>query len=142
MPLPRRTRQLLPIAFLVGVLVLAAVLLLALARLRVPVPGAGADPGAVWPSSGQAAVSTLDGELETSTDRQQPVPIASVTKIMTALVVLDRTTGRSDRRAPGRRTVRLSRARRRSPSRGYRRCARNAPRFRPSPPRDERSRRS
>lgn len=91
MPASHRTRQLLPIVFLVGVLVLAAVLVLAVARVRVPVPGGGPDPGAAWPSSGQAAVSRRDGELSVSSMRQRPVPVASLTKIMTALVVLDRT---------------------------------------------------
>lgn len=43
-----------------------------------------------WPASGQAAVSTAGSEPVVAHGQQTPVPIASVAKVITALVVLDR----------------------------------------------------
>jgi D-alanyl-D-alanine carboxypeptidase (penicillin-binding protein 5/6) len=44
-----------------------------------------------WPSFGQSAVGTIDsGLLAASTAKEQPLPTASVAKLMTALVVLDK----------------------------------------------------
>lgn len=94
MPLSRRSRRLLPIAFLLGVLLLASVVLVLVTRVRLPVPGAGpvtvGGREAVWPASGQAAVSVDDRDTIATSGRQRPAPVASLTKIMTALVVLDR----------------------------------------------------
>jgi serine-type D-Ala-D-Ala carboxypeptidase (penicillin-binding protein 5/6) len=41
-----------------------------------------------WPSQGQAAVTTTDSAHLAASPRQEPVPIASVAKLMTAYVVL------------------------------------------------------
>jgi D-alanyl-D-alanine carboxypeptidase (penicillin-binding protein 5/6) len=41
-----------------------------------------------WPSQGQAALTTSDSAHLSASPRQQPVPIASVAKLMTAYVVL------------------------------------------------------
>ena len=94
MPRPRRTRRLLPIASLLALLLLASAVLALATRTPVPDAGAGAATGrgeeVAWPGSGQAAVSTTIGDVTPSSGGQHPVPIASVTKIMTALVVLDR----------------------------------------------------
>ncbi|GAA1855779.1 D-alanyl-D-alanine carboxypeptidase family protein [Microlunatus capsulatus] len=91
MPLSRRARRLLPVAFLLAVLLLCAAALVVGTRARLPVPGTADDPaaGARWPAEGQAAVVVGDGLVHGS-GHQRPVPVASVTKVMTALVVLER----------------------------------------------------
>jgi D-alanyl-D-alanine carboxypeptidase (penicillin-binding protein 5/6) len=99
MPLSRRATQLLPIVFLVGCLLLAVLALLLIASVRLPLPGAGAGAGSgsatvaeqhpSWPRSGQAAVSVGAGTAVLTPGPESAVPIASVTKIMTALVVLE-----------------------------------------------------
>ncbi len=58
---------------------------LAPARLA---PFAGRVPPLGWPRQGEAAVAVQGVGMLGASPRQQPVPIASVTKIMTALVVL------------------------------------------------------
>jgi serine-type D-Ala-D-Ala carboxypeptidase (penicillin-binding protein 5/6) len=47
-------------------------------------------PSVRWPALGQAAVTTSDVEHVTASPGQDPVPIASVAKLMTAYVVLRR----------------------------------------------------
>lgn len=45
----------------------------------------------IWPPEGQAAVGNIqDGLVDSSTNANQPVPIASITKIITALVLLEK----------------------------------------------------
>lgn len=62
---------------------------LAVSRL---VPGkveaAGRAAALPWPASGQAALATAAGQLIGSSGSERAVPIASVTKVMTALLVL------------------------------------------------------
>ncbi|MEU2614870.1 D-alanyl-D-alanine carboxypeptidase [Micromonospora sp. NPDC007271] len=83
------------------VLLLAAAALVAVAPLRHPLPAPtvtrtlpasavipGTAPAVPWPRTGQAALSVEGvGSLGTSGGRK-PVPIASVTKVMTAYVIL------------------------------------------------------
>jgi len=94
MPLSRRSRSLLPIALLLAVVLVALVVLMKASEVRLHVPGAGGGNGtdrqATWPAVGQAAVSVTGRDDMASSALQTPVPIASVTKIMTALVVLER----------------------------------------------------
>ncbi len=48
-------------------------------------------PGIVWPAHGSAALGTLEhGPLLTSRDDEQPRPIASLAKVITALAVLEK----------------------------------------------------
>jgi D-alanyl-D-alanine carboxypeptidase (penicillin-binding protein 5/6) len=58
-------------------------------RVRLPhaFPGGGA-PRVSWPPTGQAAVAVQGVGVLGSSGAQRPVPIASVAKVMTALVVL------------------------------------------------------
>ncbi|GHU07973.1 hypothetical protein FACS189431_3390 [Alphaproteobacteria bacterium] len=42
-----------------------------------------------WPGQGQAAIGTLDGGLKTAIGDDTPRPIASIAKVITALVILD-----------------------------------------------------
>jgi D-alanyl-D-alanine carboxypeptidase (penicillin-binding protein 5/6) len=94
MPLSRRTRSLLPIALVLVVILLGLAVLIRATDVRLPVPGGGgerpADRQTTWPTAGQAAVSVTGHDDPASSGLQPPVPIASVTKIMTALVVLER----------------------------------------------------
>lgn len=48
----------------------------------------GGEPELDWPEEGQAAIATGDGELTESYGEQQPSPIASVAKVMTAYIIL------------------------------------------------------
>ncbi len=41
-----------------------------------------------WPTYGQSAIGTLDGNIISTAGDQTPVPIASITKVITALTVL------------------------------------------------------
>jgi serine-type D-Ala-D-Ala carboxypeptidase (penicillin-binding protein 5/6) len=49
---------------------------------------AGALPGMPWPAAGEAAIGVQGSGLIAASQRQPEVPIASVTKVMTALLVL------------------------------------------------------
>ncbi len=84
---------------LVVILVMAAVL--AVVRLEAPTPVAAvtdtmvptvhvaSSPVALpWPSTGQAAVAVPSVGIEVSSGPETPVPIASLTKMMTAYIVL------------------------------------------------------
>jgi D-alanyl-D-alanine carboxypeptidase (penicillin-binding protein 5/6) len=55
------------------------------ATITVTVPGSDALP---WPSSGEAAVSLGGNSIVRTAGLQRPVPIASLAKMMTALIVL------------------------------------------------------
>lgn len=57
-----------------------------LVQRRVPVPGEASSPA--WPSSGEAALATWDGKLIGTSGPVAAVPIASVTKVMTAYLTL------------------------------------------------------
>ena len=96
MPRGFRTRAGLIIAALVilGVGVYVAVALLravppvTLTTLRVPRTFPGRRPALAWPSAGQASVGVQGVGVVASRHSDQPVPIASVAKVMTAYVVL------------------------------------------------------
>jgi len=78
------------LALLVGGSLFVASSPVRLARLRT------SETGPAWPTTGQAAVRLPDiGDLVGS-GVERPVPIASLTKVMTALVVLDRLPMASD----------------------------------------------
>lgn len=48
----------------------------------------GDEPKLNWPEEGQAAIGSSDGELTSAYGEQQPAPIASVAKVMTAYLIL------------------------------------------------------
>jgi serine-type D-Ala-D-Ala carboxypeptidase (penicillin-binding protein 5/6) len=88
--------------YLVPVAIALVALALAVNELRPvgPVPAAqtvaaspasefGAAEPLPWPGTGQAAIGGRDGGAVASSPRARPAPIASVAKVMTALVVLD-----------------------------------------------------
>ena len=92
MPASRRTRLLLPVAFLLATLVVGLVTLLVLAHLapallRPPAPHHSASVH--WPATGQAAYWVEGTAGPATSGPERPVPIASVTKMMTALVSLE-----------------------------------------------------
>lgn len=94
MPMLRRTRLMLPIAFLLATVVAALIALLVLVQLapallhQATTQSGGS--AVSWPPTGQAAFSVSGSDdLTTSTGGAEPVPIASVTKMMTALVSLE-----------------------------------------------------
>ena len=98
MPTTHRLRTWFPVTFLVGTLLIALLGLLALGQVRPVVPGTSGrstpttgswatEPD--WPAEGEAALIDPDSGGVSESGRQRPVPIASVTKVMTALVVLD-----------------------------------------------------
>ena len=49
---------------------------------------AGSPPAPAWPTEGQAAYGVPSLDVSASTSGEQPIPIGSITKLMTALVVL------------------------------------------------------
>lgn len=51
-------------------------------------PSIGAAAGLPWPSYGQAAIGAQDYGLLATSGEQKPVPMASITKVVTALAVL------------------------------------------------------
>ena len=55
---------------------------------RLPTAVPGAPPRLPWPASGQAALATTSGVSFGASGSDRPVPIASLTKVMTAYVVL------------------------------------------------------
>ncbi len=88
------------VAALVVVLV-GAVALVAVVRLRAPLPSAEITPGAgpvvsvsgspaplAWPSTGEAAVAIPKLGVVSQSGAEAPVPVASLTKVMTAYLVL------------------------------------------------------
>jgi D-alanyl-D-alanine carboxypeptidase (penicillin-binding protein 5/6) len=102
-PSPHRRRGRGPWLLITGLLalLLAGTALVAVEPLRRPLPAPtvtrllpasttipGRAPAMPWPTTGQAALTVEGlGSLGTS-GRQEPVPIASVTKVMTAYVIL------------------------------------------------------
>lgn len=93
MPVSRRARLLLPVAFLLATLVVGLVTLLLLASLAPallrPPAARHHDPLVRWPSKGQAAYWVEGTAAPLASGPEQPVPVASVTKVMTALVALE-----------------------------------------------------
>jgi len=94
----RTRRRLLAVLAVVVVLVLAAV---ALVRLKAPTPVAAvtatmaptvhvaSSPVALpWPTTGQAAVAVPSVGIDMTSGPETPVPIASLTKMMTAYIIL------------------------------------------------------
>ena len=94
----RWRRRLLAVLALVVIVVMAAV---AVVRLEAPTPVAAvtdtmaptvhvaSSPVALpWPATGQAAVAVPSVGIEVSSGPETPVPIASLTKMMTAYVIL------------------------------------------------------
>lgn len=99
MPQRRRRRRRFPWPIpLLALLTMGAVLVLQVGRpvpsptLRSQAPATfsvgGTAPSPAWPSVGQAAVAVPDAGLLLQSGGESPVPIASLTKIMTAYVVL------------------------------------------------------
>ena len=58
------------------------------AAVPTPVPVAGSQPVLPWPALGEAAVSVPDSGLLVPSGPETPVPVASLTKVMTAYEVL------------------------------------------------------
>jgi D-alanyl-D-alanine carboxypeptidase (penicillin-binding protein 5/6) len=61
---------------------------------------AGAPPALPWPSRGSGAVSVKNLGFIASSGNEQPIPAASVTKVMTALVVLEEKPLKKDEQGP------------------------------------------
>lgn len=49
----------------------------------------GTAPALAWPNYGQSAIGTIDGGIIGTSGQQSSVPMASITKIITALTVLE-----------------------------------------------------
>ena len=96
----RRRRRRLVVAVVIGAVVLALVVTAA-ARLRAPdpvasvaaamaatVPVASAPVALPWATAGQSAIAVPSVGVDVTSGPEQPVPIASLTKMMTAYVIL------------------------------------------------------
>ncbi|MDP4127696.1 MAG: D-alanyl-D-alanine carboxypeptidase [Bacillota bacterium] len=99
-PSPRAPRiPMLPIKEILVLLIVLLVIMLGIVRFTRPLPSAEAKPtttsatlpgqlSVTFPEQGESAVGTDTFGVIASTSDQSPVPIASVTKIMTAYLVL------------------------------------------------------
>jgi D-alanyl-D-alanine carboxypeptidase (penicillin-binding protein 5/6) len=98
---PRRTRRRVVIALIVVVILVVVVAGVAVVRLEAPTPVAAvtgimgstvhvaSSPVVLpWPATGQAAVSVPSVGIDVTSGPETPVPIASLTKMMTAYVIL------------------------------------------------------
>lgn len=96
----RQRRQ--PKRFPFGIVIFAIVLLYSVTILLWPMQSikaavakqppidTGSAPTITWPSYGQSAIGTSEGGVLATYSEQTPVPIASITKIITSLVVLEK----------------------------------------------------
>ena len=98
---PKQPSRLKPVMLILTALLMLAASYTALALYRDPpvpiltavaLPGRQASPVQLpWPASGQAAIGSLDdGLLAASGANELPAPMASLTKVITALVILDK----------------------------------------------------
>jgi D-alanyl-D-alanine carboxypeptidase (penicillin-binding protein 5/6) len=100
-PSHRRRRRRWRVPAVLGLVVILALAAVAAARLRVPAPVAAMqatmntevhvvrpEVALPWPTTGQSAIAVPSVGIDVTSGPEQPVPIASLTKMMTAYVVL------------------------------------------------------